>query len=66
MKNFLILLLGAVAPSMPLFSQEMKDSLNMANEKEWDLNEVVVTTKRPPLKQEPDRIVYLIRNDPYL
>lgn len=65
MKNFLILLLGAVAPSMPLFSQEMKDSLNMANEKEWDLNEVVVTTKRAPLKQEPDRIVYLIRNDPY-
>ncbi|MDE6682736.1 MAG: TonB-dependent receptor, partial [Muribaculaceae bacterium] len=65
MKKSLILLLGAVALPASLFSQEKNDSTSSAVEMERDLNEVVVTARRSAVKQQPDRIVYTIKNDPY-
>lgn len=65
MNKFLILLCGAVAPSAPLFAQENNDSASIGMNKELNLNEVVIVAKRPVLKQEPDRIMYLTKNDPY-
>lgn len=50
---------------MSLYSQQPADSLASAWEKEFDLNEVVVVASRPVIKQAPDRITYLVKNDPY-
>lgn len=60
-----MLLFGAAALSAPLSAQETNDSIAFNMEKELELNEIVVVARRPVLKQEPDRIVYLTRNDPY-
>lgn len=60
-----MLLLGVAALPMCLFAQEAVDSIPAAWERELELNEVVVVASRPVLKQSPDRIVYLTKNDPY-
>lgn len=60
-----MLLSGAAALCAPLFAHESADSIPLSGGKDLELSEVVVTAKRPALKQEPDRIVYLVRNDPY-
>ena len=65
MKKSFILLLGAVALPTSIFSQENNDSISSSADMERDLNEVVVTAKRSAVKQQPDRIVYTIKNDPY-
>ena len=65
MKKSFILLLGAVAIPTSIFSQENNDSISSSADMERDLNEVVVTAKRSAVKQQPDRIVYTIKNDPY-
>ena len=54
-----------------LFAQENNDSTvidSIANywDKELELNEVVVVGHRTVLKQEPDRIVYLTKNDAFV
>lgn len=59
------LLLGATMVPACLFAQEPTDSVADTWAKELELNEVVVVSRRPVFKQEPDKIVYLIRNDPY-
>lgn len=65
MKTFLTPLFVAAALPMSLYSQQPADSLASAWEKEFDLNEVVVVASRPVIKQAPDRITYLVKNDPY-
>ncbi|MBR5743983.1 MAG: TonB-dependent receptor, partial [Muribaculaceae bacterium] len=55
---------------MTLFGQEKCDSVDIdsiANywDKVLELNDVVVVARRPVLKQTPDRIVYLTKNDTY-
>lgn len=65
MNNFRILLLGAAALPMYLFAQENNDSIAASWEKELELNEVVVMAKRPVIKQQEGKLVYLVKNDPY-
>ncbi len=65
MNKFKILLFGAVATTASLYAREPADSVSVGDEKFSDLNEVVVIAKRSAIKQDPDRIVYLIKNDPY-
>lgn len=63
-KKYALLFAVAVLPTC-LFAQETNDSISSDWEKIFELNEVVVVASRPVLKQEPDRIVYLTKNDPY-
>lgn len=65
MNLFRKLLLGAAALPISLFARESNDSVPAGRERELELNEVVVVASRPVLKQSPDRIVYLTKNDPY-
>lgn len=60
-----MLLFGAAALPVALFSQERKDSLATRMEKELQLKEVVVVARRTVLRQDPDRITYFVKNDPY-
>lgn len=65
MNKLCMLLLGVAVLPVCLYGTENKDSLSSAWEKEFDLEEVVVVANRPVLKQAPDKIIYLIQNDPY-
>lgn len=65
MNIFKKLLLGAAVLPTSLYAQELNDSIADSWEKEFELNEVVVVARRPVLKQDPEKIVYLIQNDPY-
>lgn len=69
MYKFFILLCGAVALSTPVFSQSAPDSPDStASDTTTDsrqLGELVVVAKRTVFKQSPDRITYLVKNDPY-
>ena len=57
-------ILGMAMLPVCLFAQQTGDT--QANwDKELNLNEVVVVGERTVLKQSPDRIVYLTRNDPF-
>lgn len=60
-----MLLLGAAALPASLFSQEICDSTDITMPREMNLEEVAVVARRPVLKQNPDRITYLVKNDPY-
>lgn len=60
-----LLLLSVAALPTCFFAQEAVDSIPAEWERELELNEVVVVASRPVLKQSPDRIVYLTKNDPY-
>ena len=60
-----MLLLGAAALPMCLFAQENNDSIAASWEKELELNEVVVVAKRPVIKQQDGKLVYIVKNDPY-
>jgi outer membrane receptor protein involved in Fe transport len=68
MKKFLkVIILMAILP-VSLYGQENRDSIvidSIANywDKVLELNEVVVVGHRTVLKQSPDRIVYLTKND---
>lgn len=48
-----------------LYSQELNDSTANDWSMDIELNEVVVVAKRTVLKQAPDRIIYLTKNDPF-
>ena len=65
MNKTYMLLLGAAALPACLYAHEKNDSVLSEWEKEFELNEVVVVASRPVLKQAPDRIVYITKNDPY-
>ncbi|MDE6741238.1 MAG: TonB-dependent receptor, partial [Muribaculaceae bacterium] len=65
MKKIVRLLFGVAVFPMCLSAQEANDSIISAWEKEFELNEVVVVANRSVLKQAPDRIVYMTKNDPY-
>lgn len=60
-----MLLLGASAFPMCLYAQEINDSVASSWEKELELNEVVVVAKRPVIKQQDGKLIYLVKNDPY-
>ncbi len=60
-----MLLLGVAALPMCLMARETNDSVPTDRERKLELNEVVIVANRPVLKQSPDRIVYLTKNDPY-
>lgn len=60
-----MLLLGVAALPMCLFAQENNDSIASSWEKELELNEVVVVAKRPVIKQQDGKLIYLVKNDPY-
>lgn len=55
----------AIALPLPLSAREYKDSIADEWARMLELNEVVVVAKRPVFKQEHDKIVYFIQNDPY-
>lgn len=65
MKKIFTLLFAVAAPAVCLFAQEAHDSISADWEKEFELKEFVVVANLPVLKQEPDRIVYITKNDPY-
>ena len=48
-----------------LMADENTDSLTSDCDKMFELNEVVILGKKTILKQELDKIIYLIQNDPY-
>ena len=62
MYKLFILLFGAVTLPLSLFARE-NDSTTVLMKKE--LSDVVVTGRRPALKHEPDKIIYIVRNDPF-
>ena len=59
------LLLGVAVLPASLFAQEPNDSIADSWEKELELSEVVVVAKRPVVKQQDGKLVYLVKNDPY-
>ena len=65
MLKHLMWLFIATALPLSLSAQEYNDSIADEWNRLLELNEVVVVAKRPVLKQEPDKIVYFIQNDPY-
>lgn len=65
MNIFRMLLPGVAALPVCLFAQEINDSILSGWEKEFELKEIVVVASRPVLRQAPDRIVYMTKNDPY-
>lgn len=65
MKKILMLLIGVAALPMCLFAQEKNDSILSEWDKEFELNELIVVAKRPVVKQQEGKIVYLVKNDPY-
>lgn len=60
-----MLLLGVAALPICLFAHEAGDSISIDKGRETELNEIVIVASRQVLKQTPDRIVYLTKNDPY-
>ncbi len=65
MNIFFKLLLGAAMIPASLSAQEVNDSVADSWEKELELNEVVVVAKRPVVKQQEGKLIYLVKNDPY-
>lgn len=65
MKPYYKLLLGAATLSAPLFAQTPNDSTAQSWEKELNLHEVIVVAKRPVVKQQEGKLIYLVKNDPY-
>ncbi len=65
MKTICKLLFGAAILPASLYAQEATDSVANSWEKELKLNEVVVVAKRPVVKQQEGKLVYLVKNDPY-
>ena len=65
MNNIRKLLLGAALIPASLIAHETSDSITASREKELELNEVVVVAKRPVVKQQEGKLIYLVKNDPY-
>ena len=65
MERTLKAIFGMAMLPMCLFAQEKNDSTTNWWEREMNLHEVVVVGTRTVVKQSPDRIVYLTKNDIY-
>ena len=65
MERTLKAIFGMAMLPMCLFAQEKNDSTTNWWEREMNLHEVVVVGTRTVVKQSPDRIVYLTKNDNY-
>ena len=65
MINLRKLLLRAALIPASLFAHETNDSITASWEKELELNEVVVIAKRPVVKQQEGKLIYLVKNDSY-
>ncbi len=65
MKTFLKLLCGAALLPATLFGQVSNDSIADTPEKQLALNEIVVVARRPVVKQQEGKLIYLVKNDPY-
>ncbi|MDE6288649.1 MAG: TonB-dependent receptor, partial [Muribaculaceae bacterium] len=61
-----MLLAGAAALPACLFAQETSDSVPAEWERELELNEIVVVAKRPVIKQQEGKLVYIVKNNPYV
>lgn len=48
-----------------LFAEASNDSIPKSWEKELELNEVVVVAKKPVVRQQEGKFVYIVKNDPY-
>lgn len=59
------LLSGVALIPVPLCAQENCDSIPDVWERELELNEVVLVAKRPVVRQQEGKLVYLVKNDPY-
>lgn len=60
--NFAILILASASA----FAQVPVDSIADSWEKELELNEVIVVARRTVVKQQEGKLVYLVKNDPYV
>lgn len=65
MNNIVKLLCGAAMLPVCLYAQTDVDSIADAWERQFNLKEVVVTGKRPVVRQQEGKLVYMVRNDPY-
>ncbi len=65
MTNLKKLLFGAAILPASLFAQEVRDSVTDFREKELELNEVIIVAKRPVIKQQEGKLIYIVKNDPY-
>lgn len=65
MNNIRKLLLGAALLPASLFASETNDSIKAFWENEIELNEVVIIARRPVVKQQEGKLIYLVKNDPY-
>ena len=59
------LLFGAALLPASLSAQGSNDSIADSWVDELELNEVVVVAKRPVVKQQDGKLIYLVKNDPY-
>ncbi|MDE7135959.1 MAG: hypothetical protein K2N91_04955 [Muribaculaceae bacterium] len=62
-KSFLSLILALIAANIT--AQNATDSISAEWERQLDLNEVVVVARRPVIKQQEGKLVYIVKNDPY-
>lgn len=60
-----MLLSGAAVLPASLFADVVTDSLMVDGKSGIGLDELVVTARRNSIKEKPDRIIYMIQNDPY-
>ena len=65
MNKLCMLLSGAAVLPASLFANEPVDSVNASSDLESQLDEVVVSARRSALKDYPDRLIYMVKNDPY-
>ncbi|MCM1336081.1 MAG: outer membrane beta-barrel family protein [Candidatus Amulumruptor caecigallinarius] len=65
MNIFRKLLSGAAIIPACLCAQQSADSIADAWEQQLSLHEVVIVAKRPVVKQQDGKLVYLVKNDPY-
>ncbi len=65
MNTFYKLLFGAALIPASLSAHEAADSIADTREKLLELDEVVVVARRPVVRQQDGKLVYLVKNDPY-
>ncbi len=62
-QSFLSLILPFIAACAS--AQTATDSIAADWERQLDLNEVVIVARRPVIRQQEGKLVYLVKNDPY-
>lgn len=64
MKQSTLTLFFACMPAIAS-AQTTTDSIADEWERQLELNEVVVVARRPVVKQQEGKLIYLVKNDPY-